>query len=192
MLNLTASHYSRAEQVRGWADSICCFDVQVPESFFLFDEGVKPSASTSTDNVGQIQQGAGEFSRLPFMQNISWFSWVIKVGKRTEDQNFKALRDFTASKDEEKHSESVLSLLQQDSCDRLFKHSWEQLNTPGPVLSSWAASDWLTYIIYWCPEPQNIFFFCTLQAFPIKGGIYNPSGFGVISPLSQQRVPGRN
>lgn len=41
MLNLTASHYSRAEQVRGWAGSICCFDVQEPESFFLLWWGGK-------------------------------------------------------------------------------------------------------------------------------------------------------
>jgi len=35
MLNLTAFHYRRAERVREWAGSICCFSVQEPNSFLL-------------------------------------------------------------------------------------------------------------------------------------------------------------
>lgn len=109
---------------------------------------------------------------------VGYKSW--KKGWRPKFQSSKSLCSFKGWRE----AESVLSLLQQDSCDRLFKHSWEQLKTPGPVLSSWAASDWLTYIIYRCPEPHNNF--CTLQAFPVKGGMYNPSSCGVISPPSQQ------
>lgn len=136
--------------------------------------------------MSQVWQEAKESSRLPFTQNISLFPWVRKVGeKMTKDQNFKAVRAFAALNYEEKPSEST-------AAGQLWQTLQAQLKSPGPVWSSWAASDWLKYIIYSCPEPQNNFSFCSLQAFPLKGGIYNPSGCGVVSPPSQQRVPGRN